>query len=109
MPDPRKSHAHQQLKLLCQLTYPWTCHLCGQAIPRGVHWRHPLAYEPDHLLTVNERPDLALSIDNVRPSHRRCNQARNNKPYTPGLVLELTERFSVRTPDALRIFGDTPM
>jgi len=70
-----------------------------------VHHLHPLAYHLDHIITVRERPDLALSYANVKPSHRQCNSYRQDRPLTPGLKLEIIERFTNRTPIALDFFN----
>jgi hypothetical protein len=107
--DVRRTRAWRRLVQWAKLNLPWVCHLCGERIPRNVHRFHDLAYELDHKLTVSERPDLALHPDNVAPSHRRCNAWRKAKPLTPGLQLEIKERFAVRPPAALDFFGTPPI
>lgn len=102
--DPRTGRAWITLIHLCQRTYPWTCHLCGQPIPRGLPANHPLAYEADHVLTVKQRPDLARSIHNLRPSHHRCNRHRRARPLTPALIAEITARYAQPKPPALQFF-----
>jgi 5-methylcytosine-specific restriction endonuclease McrA len=105
--DPRKTrHWRYTVVPLVKASYPWVCHLCGQAIPTDVGWRDPLAFEADHVLTVSTHPELAYELSNLRPSHRRCNTARRDRPLTLALVGELTERFTVYTPPALRFFGE---
>lgn len=106
--DVRRTRAWRRLVLWAKQNLPWTCHLCGQRIPHHVHRFHDLAYALDHKLPVRNRPELALSPDNVAPSHKRCNDYRKARPLTPGLVLEITERFAARPPAALGFFGDTP-
>jgi hypothetical protein len=103
--DPRKTHTWRfKVVPLVKASYPWVCHLCGQAIPEGKHWLDPLAYQADHILTVSERPDLAFELSNLRPSHRRCNTARKGRAYSPALVGEMTARFAEYTPPALKFF-----
>lgn len=106
--DVRKSWRWQQLVRWAKLNLPWICHLCGQRIPLHAHRFHPLAYQLDHKITVRERPDLALHPTNVAPSHRQCNNWRNARPLTPGLILECTERFAPKRPAALGFFGTQP-
>jgi hypothetical protein len=105
--DPRTGRAWTQLLALCKTSYPWICHLCGQAIPRGLPPNHPLAYEADHVLTVKARPDLAHNIHNLRPSHHRCNRYRNDRPLTPALIAEITARYTPTRP-ALTFFQGNP-
>ena len=105
MADVRQTREWQLLVAQAKVTYPWLCHLCQQAIPTDVDWRHPLAYQADHVLTVRARPDLALVLANVRPSHRRCNTARKQRPLTPGLILEFTQRYEEKKPRARDFFN----
>lgn len=105
--DPRKTYRWRYVVVpQVKAQYAWVCHLCGQAIPEGVGWRDPLAFEADHILTVSERPELAFDLTNLRPSHRRCNTARKARPLTPALVGELTQRFTEYTPPALKFFSE---
>lgn len=55
------------------------CHICGQAIdyfsePSSV----PDSWEPDHLVPVSRAPELELDLNNVLPSHMRCNRGRGD-------------------------------
>jgi len=52
------------------------CHLCRQPIDYTLPAQHPDAFEADHLQPVALRPDLAYTYSNLRPSHSRCNRAR---------------------------------
>lgn len=84
--------------------YPWVCHLCGQPIPRRqLPRRHPLRYEGDHVKPASTHPHLALVLTNVRPSHRRCNRYRGNRPLTPELITEIKAKFVIERP-ALAFF-----
>jgi 5-methylcytosine-specific restriction endonuclease McrA len=56
------------------------CWLDGQPIDYGATPQSPLAFEIDHAIPRAERPDLAYDLNNLRPSHARCNRARANKP-----------------------------
>ena len=103
--DPRSGRAWQELLKLCKASYPWICHLCGQAIPRAsLRPGHPLKYEADHVITVDAEPRLAMNIHNLRPSHGRCNRYRGNRPLTPALIAEITARFAPPRPPALAFF-----
>lgn len=103
--DPRSGEAWMQILALCKQVYPWTCHLCGQAIPRDLPPGHKLRYEADHVKTVREARWLARDIHNLRPSHRQCNEYRRARPLTPGLIAEITARFAKPTPPALSFFN----
>jgi len=52
------------------------CHICKQAIDYDAAPQTPVAFEADHYLPVATRPDLAYTYSNLRPSHSRCNRAR---------------------------------
>ena len=103
--DVRQSAEWKALVRWAKATLPWLCHLCGNPIRLDVDHRHPMSYALDHKVTVSVRPDLALSPDNVAPSHRLCNSARRDRPLTPGLLLEMAERFTERPPVALDFFS----
>ena len=60
----------QQLRLLVLDTYGDTCHLCG-----GYG-----ADTADHLVPRSVAPELAWSLDNLRPAHQRCNSSRGAMP-----------------------------
>ena len=106
--DPRTGRAWQQLLAQCKQHYPWTCHLCGQAIPRHAPRNHPLEYQADHVITVDAEPRLAMRLSNLRPSHGRCNRARGNRPLTPALIAEITARFAPPRRPALAFFDLDP-
>ena len=107
--DPRTGSAWQQLIADCKRYYPWICHLCGQTIPHGQPPNTQLAYEVDHVITVDEclktgRLWLTRYIHNLRPSHHRCNRCRNNRPLTPALIDEITAKFAPPSRPALAFF-----
>ena len=103
--DVRSSAEWKALVFWAKTTLPWVCHLCDQAIPADVPKYHPLSYSLDHIETVRDRPDLELAPSNVAPSHHTCNSSRKARPLTPGLKLELAERFAVREAPAHKFFG----
>ena len=104
MADPRTGQAWVDLINQCKRTYPWTCHLCGEPIPQGVHRDHPLAYQVDHVYPVKTHPHLARVLALLRPSHRRCNRYRSDRPLTPELVAEITARYGGAPRPALQFF-----
>ena len=55
------------------------CHICGERIDYSIPASSaPLSYEPDHLLPVSLAPELELDLNNIAPSHMRCNRQRGN-------------------------------
>ncbi len=56
------------------------CIHCGQAIDYHARPQTASAFEADHYHPVALRPDLALAIGNLRPSHSSCNRSRGSKP-----------------------------
>ena len=59
------------------------CHICGQPIDYTVQPSStPESWEPDHILPVSKYPELELDLKNVKASHKRCNRARGDNPYS---------------------------
>lgn len=54
------------------------CWICGERIDYSAPFGSAWAWEPDHYVSVNERPDLAYDLANLRPSHSRCNRQRHD-------------------------------
>ena len=52
------------------------CWICGGAIDYAAPAHDPRSWEPDHVETVHDRPDLALEPGNIRPAHAYCNNVR---------------------------------
>ena len=52
------------------------CWLCGQAIQYSLRFPHPGSFSVDHVIAVNERPELILDVSNWAASHFSCNSAR---------------------------------
>lgn len=106
MGDVRQSAEWQALVRWAKVSMPWVCHLCAQPIRADVDHRHPKSYALDHIEPVKLHPELALSPTNVAPSHRECNSWRKDRPLTPGLRIEIADRFTDRPPVALKFFSD---
>lgn len=55
------------------------CHICGMAIDyTAAPSTLPDSWEPDHLVPVSKAPEGELDLNNIAPSHRRCNRARGD-------------------------------
>ncbi|MBE5453493.1 hypothetical protein E3G52_000357 [Mycobacteroides abscessus] len=53
------------------------CWLCHRAIDYTItDPYHPDVFNADHATPVKERPELAMDVNNLRPSHRDCNLRR---------------------------------
>lgn len=53
------------------------CGICGQAIDYELRSPHPLSFEVDHIIAMdNGGLDI---IENKQASHRQCNRAKWNK------------------------------
>lgn len=80
-PLKRNSAAYQKLKRdyrhECQQRQS-PCWLCRAHIDYAAPFGTPDSFEPDHYWPVSVRPDLALSRENLRPSHMKCNRARKD-------------------------------
>lgn len=73
--DPRNTRAWRELSAAV-LAGSSRCWLCGRvACLRGCHTE---ADEADHVLSVADRPDLALEPSNVRPAHGCCNRDKGD-------------------------------
>lgn len=55
------------------------CHICGERIDYSIPASSaPLAWEPDHIVPFSRAPELELDLNNIAPSHTRCNRQRGN-------------------------------
>lgn len=55
------------------------CHICGEPIDYTIPASSaPLSWEPDHIVAFSKAPELELDLNNIRPSHMRCNRQRGN-------------------------------
>lgn len=50
------------------------CFRCGQPINYQLQWPDPGSFSAGHIISKNERPDLAEDPTNVCSEHLRCNQ-----------------------------------
>jgi len=55
------------------------CVLNGQPIDYTAKAFTPYAFEVDHAIPASVRPDLNYAVANWRPSHAKCNRARQAK------------------------------
>lgn len=58
----------------------WLCPPGQNAIDYTLKWPHPESFSTDHVLTVDEHPEAACDLLNMRPSHLICNQMRGSEP-----------------------------
>ena len=66
----------------CEDRYPYRCHLCGQPIdPTLDRVRHPLAWTADELIP-RRHGGSAYDVELMRPAHRCCNSARQDRPLS---------------------------
>lgn len=55
------------------------CWICGQPIDYSEQpSTTAYSYEPDHVISVKDRPDLELDLGNIRASHMSCNRSRGS-------------------------------
>lgn len=55
------------------------CHICNEPIDYMLKPSSaPLSWEPDHIKPVSKAPELELDLNNIAPSHMRCNRQRGN-------------------------------
>lgn len=60
----------------------WVCYLCRQWVPEG-------GMELDHVEPKGSSGAHGNRLENLRPTHRRCNQLKGSSSYTgTGLVEE---------------------
>ena len=72
------------------------CYHCGEPIDYDAHHRNPLAFQIDHLHPIDKGgPD---TLDNIVPSHRKCNRDKSNKVGYQAGVTFVTERCWWATP-----------
>lgn len=56
------------------------CGICGQPIDYSLEPSSTDdSWEPDHIIPVSKDNTQELFLENIRPSHRRCNRARGTK------------------------------
>ena len=72
------------------------CWLCGGRIDYDAPPMSPDAWEPDHVLTVDEHPECQLDLANIRPSHASCNRSRGAADRTRKLRAQAVGQQSRR-------------
>lgn len=86
--DPRQTERWKRLRAMLfdrdrRANAP--CWICGQPIDYRAPAMTPDAWEPDHVIAVADRPDLAYDPGNIRPSHCSCNRSRGRGGKATGL------------------------
>ena len=54
------------------------CWICHEPIDYSLKSPSPYAWEPDHVIPVDLRPDLEYDLGNLAPSHVHCNRSRGD-------------------------------
>jgi hypothetical protein len=68
----------QRRRIAQQVRAGEPCCFCGQPISLALKYPDPMSYVVDHRqATIHNGSD---AIDNLRPSHNRCNRARSCHP-----------------------------
>ena len=76
-PGGRPDRGHRWRKMRDQIARNrGACHLCGKSINYDLKYPHPMAFTVDHIQPVSMVPELAFSLENCRPAHKRCNEVR---------------------------------
>lgn len=75
--DGRVGRAYERLKAQVRAEEP-TCWICGDEIDQTIKHPHPMSFQLDHIVEINEG-GAVLDRDNVHASHARCNNLRSNK------------------------------
>jgi 5-methylcytosine-specific restriction endonuclease McrA len=66
------------------------CHWCSEPIDYDADWLDPYAYQIDHVIPLNTG---GLDIlDNIVPSHRKCNREKSDNIIHPAGIDYVTER-----------------
>lgn len=60
------------------------CGICRQPIDYRLKHPNPDAWHPDHIKPALHHPELFWRLDNLQPSHARCNWARHADPHNHG-------------------------
>ena len=76
-PRYRNPHARNVLRERVQRRGD-PCAICGKPIDYTLPARHPMSYELDEIIPVS-RGGSPIDPDNVRATHRICNEKRGNK------------------------------
>jgi len=78
----------------CRERYPAVCHLCGNPIDLNLPGTtHPLAFTGDELIP-RSKGGSATDVDLMRPAHRCCNSARQERPLTPAVYEDARRAYA---------------
>lgn len=91
------SPAWKRLRLLTRMRDGYRCTKCGADVSRKG------AARSDHILSIEERPDLALDGDNVRTLCTRCDAQGHREKGGRGKAGRRIEHFTSRDCDAAGI------
>lgn len=91
----------QRLSALVVAVYGARCYICLRPIDLRLPRRHPRGLWIDHVQPRHPRPGDGPpggdELENLRPSHRDCNQTKSNK-VGPGRRVVSDRGFLVGTP-----------
>lgn len=80
--NPRKRNGHRRRQAVARLRARRDpCGICGQPIDYDLPPGNPMAFEADDIVPVSLGGD-PCDINNLRASHRICNQRRSNRVST---------------------------
>lgn len=82
--DPRRTAQWRRLRTLVLARRPLICHRCGKPIDTTLRHPHPMSAQVDHLIPIEERPDLAYTLTNLAPIHRTENISKENERRRTG-------------------------
>lgn len=60
------------------------CHICNQPVDLDISGDLPVGPTVDHIESVEKRPDLRLSMDNLALAHRACNRDKQRRERRSG-------------------------
>jgi 5-methylcytosine-specific restriction endonuclease McrA len=75
--DPRSNHRRRDRHRAHIARGKPPCAFCGEDIDYTLRFPHPDSYEVDHIIPIVQGG--ADHVDNLAPSHRRCNRAAGDK------------------------------
>lgn len=81
--DGRSSRAWKAICAQLKRELPPICWLCGGDIDLGLHHLDKWAWTLDHVLSLDEHPELAHELANLRPAHRTCNSSKGKHSSLP--------------------------
>lgn len=83
-PNPRRRNSHRRNLAVARVRARHDpCAICGQPIDYDLPAGHPMCFEADDILPVSLGGD-PYDADNLRASHRICNQKRGNRIAAAG-------------------------